>query len=105
MLWRLYEYLGTSIFLDLLLQGFKSSPPVRQGRVHTPQYPLIVHGEEVEHLVSLGLLDLMIGLTFLLLVLVETVADNQQAEWRPLIGPDPSRYCAIIGCYASSLTS
>ena len=57
MLWRLYEYLGTSIFLDLLLQGFESSPPVRQGRVHTPQYPLIVHREEVEHLVSLGLLE------------------------------------------------
>ena len=53
--------------------------------------------------VSLGLLDLMISLTFLLLVLVETVADNQQAEWRPLIGSDPSRYCALIGCYTSSL--
>ena len=25
-----------------------------------------------------------------------------QAEWRPLIGPDLSRYCALIGGYASS---
>ena len=33
---------------------------------------------------------------------VETVYTHpyfsaEQAEWRPLIGPDPSRYCALIG--------
>ena len=26
-----------------------------------------------------------------------------QAEWRPLIGPDPSRYCALIGGYPNTL--
>ena len=30
--------------------------------------------------------------------------DRLQAEWGTLIGPDHFRYCALIGCHASSLT-
>ena len=35
----------------------------------------------------------------------DLVAWQLQAEWRPLIGPDHSKYKALIGYYASSLMS
>ena len=32
-------------------------------------------------------------------LVVEYEVDRSQAEWRPRIGPDTSRYCALIGCH------
>ena len=54
-------YLGTSIFLYLFLQELESPPPVSQGTVNTLQDPLVVHSQEVEHLVRLGLLEVEVG--------------------------------------------